>query len=233
MTEIPPPPSRKRGGSTHTLSRIERSVVDTGMVLQDDFPLGWSAFQSSPTNQVDCSEAPPLPPSIHQDEDDVWRAAPQAGDYLGGSPTPPLLSAFLDPHQEGLPQGSLLLPMLRTGMYLNLIGLGVPIPGLARNPRTSFRDRGGGSLAMVGPPLPRSPGGEHCIHVRRFLLGAIDWALAQSMPKQLGAASCLSEQLKPTSTPGSVLPGWSRSPCLPCSLLPGIGIWGWPSFPDP
>ena len=54
VTEIPLPLSYPcyRGGSTHAPSHAEGSVVDTGMVLQDEFPLGCSAFQNSP-NQVD------------------------------------------------------------------------------------------------------------------------------------------------------------------------------------
>ena len=36
-------------------------MVDTGMVLQDELPLGWSAFQASPTNQVDRTEVPLSP----------------------------------------------------------------------------------------------------------------------------------------------------------------------------
>ena len=64
---------------------------------------------------------------------------------------PPLLSRFLNLHQEGLPQGSLLPHMPHTGTYHNHIGLGVHIPGLARNPRTSFRDKGGGEFAHGGP----------------------------------------------------------------------------------
>ena len=125
---------------------------------------------------------------------------------VGTRPLPPpfrLPGSTLGRAPPGLPSP----PMPRTGTYHNLIRLGVPIPGLARNPCSSFRDRGGGSLAMVGPSLPRSPHGEHCIQVRRFLLGAIDWALAQSMPQQLGAAGWPSGQLKPTSSPESILPG--------------------------
>ena len=166
------------------------------MVLQDDFPLGWSAFQFSPSNQVDCTKPPPLPPlSAKMKRMSGERHHKLESTSVGprpdqGQPPPPLLSGFLDVHQEGLPQGSLLPPIPRTGTYLNLtVGLGVPIPSLARNPRTSFRGRGGGSLAMVGPSLLLSPRGEHCIQVRRFMLGAIDWALAQSMPQQLGTAS--------------------------------------------
>ena len=63
VTEVTPPhPSRRRGGSTHTPSHVEGSVVDTGMALQDDLPLGWSAFHPLTSNQVDRTEAPPLPP---------------------------------------------------------------------------------------------------------------------------------------------------------------------------
>ena len=42
----PSPPPCDQGGSTHPPSR--GSVVVIRMALQDEFPLGWSAFQNSP-----------------------------------------------------------------------------------------------------------------------------------------------------------------------------------------
>ena len=128
------------------------------MVLQDEFPLAWSAFQSSPTNQVDRTEAPLSLLSTKMKRMFGEHPHKLESTSVGPRPSPPP-SGYLDLHQEGLPQGSLLHHMLLAGMYLNVIGLGVPIPGLARNPHTNFRTGVGGVWPQWALPFHILPVG--------------------------------------------------------------------------
>ena len=125
---------------------------------------------------------------IHQDEEDVCRVSTNWS-LLRWFPDPHLLlSGFLVLHEEGSPRApSPPPPMPLTGTHLNLTGLGVLIPGLARNPRASFRGRGGGSLAMVGPSLLSTTLGGHSLQVRRFLPGSIlpEWLGLPDFPHRL------------------------------------------------